>query len=854
MIYSKPDTIAKCRECTLNSQPGPCWGSGNPETAKLIYIAQNPGEHETNARPMEPLIGPSGRVFNRQLSEAGIKRSDVFITNQVKCLTPNNREPTQQEVECCRPLIELELGRCRSDVVVLAGSTAFEANIGDWSTLHPDYHPSTSIFERMGCVEQRGGRKWIGTPHPAYIMRFSGTPVKDEAVDHLRKAYKLSGVNIPLPRVITSPTDEDVQRHKEAARRGGIFADDIEALKTVSEEVTDEDEVGREDWKMDMCGFSAIPYEAIVLDTSQLGLWEDIWGDDSLLQCEHNGESDRFYLEQVSPQRNKRYDTMLAHHLLHNNIHKYLKPEVLRLYTNLPYFNRDLEPIDRKLYNGMDCITTYLATIRQLALMKNDVYVDVWGTEGERGRVIQSRLYDLYFGRAFPGEPGLGRILPILEEQRRKGLRVDLRKALLFHHILQYRKEYAEKLISDLLGPLFNWRSYGPNGDVQRLFYGKWKLPPQYNKDKKTHKEKLTCDAKAREAMKEWVNDDNYPSRKEDYAEAIEYFALADEAAESSKLLEYISRIDRDGRVHAMQKAHGTATFRIASKPNTQNWPTWGIGKDLPSMRSMVLPDSDEDLLLVCDFDQVELWTYAAQFGIRYLLDVYESGAYLYGEVAEEFYGRKFFNDEGPRRKWNRRPDITDSDILDFKELPLGLQYGARADRMAKRRGWSIEVAQARYDEWKRRNPELYKAHDWINYTMEQKGVLRPPPGMKLHFPEPDLQGLNCFGQTPSAVLLWTSMILIDDALKSLGEGDRITLSVHDAIAVNVRRAAIAPERMIQVHDSIVHPILSRPIQWLNGFRYRHSSKVGSMWDWGMEEYDKWIKTQSSRLTTSSPS
>lgn len=856
----KPDyTLNKptdpCSSCTLYTQPGPVWAEGDPDHAKVIYIPQNPGVNETLPGVMRPLVGASGSVFDRQCTKAGVPRAKLFITNQVKCLTPGNREPTEHEVKCCSQLLRRELDRCRADTVLLAGSIAFEANIGSYSTLSPDYHPSTSIFERMGCVEQRDGRKWIATPHPAFIMRQEkiGGSVIWEAIQHLQKAYAISGVKVPLPRILWSGScseeelTEAVERHRQAAKTKGIFADDIENQNP--EEVTDEDLHGDDRWPMDMCGFSSIPFEAVVLPVSKLGEWKDIWADPSIIQAEHNGEHDRYYLEKHFPQLNTRFDTMYAHHLLHNDIHKYLKPECLRLYTYLPYYNRDLEQaVCKEFYNGMDNIATLLIAREQLKQLQKDTYVDIRGLEGPPGTKYPGRLYELYFGTAFPDEPGLGRVLPILEEQRRLGFRVDLRKTLLIAKWLQSRVERAEAGIRKLLGPYFNWRSYGPNGDVQQLFYHRWNLPPQYILDKKQRppKKKLTCNQEAREKLSQWVLekdlDGNY-IRKDRYNEAAEYFTYADEVATYSKLLEFIGRLDdQDLRIHAMQKGHGTKTYRIASKPNTQNWPTWSIGPGLPSMRSIVIPDNDEDLLLVCDFDQVELWTYAAQFDIKYLLNIYNTGEYIYGVVYNDLpFGKNFFQEGKPRTKEFKNPEVQDQELLRAKAVPLGFLYGRAGESVAAEHGWKPSDGAKYREDWFRKNPELPKAHSWINYEMAQRQVLRPPPGMKLHYPIPDLQGLNCFGQTPAAILLLTSMIKITEEFKRYGlDGTRVVLSVHDAMAFNVRKAKTDPARMAFVHDSIVHPILSRPIPWLRGFQYRHSSKVGSMWDWEMIDYGKW--------------
>ena len=852
---------SSCIGCPLLHEPGPVWAEGDYLHARLAYNAQNPGKEEffdtDTGKPRRdpgPLKGASGRVFNRQLTEAGISRSDVYITNQVKCLTPNNREPTSAEIEHCRHFYTDELARCKADVVVLAGAVSFRENIGRYSTIHAQYHPSDSVLERMGCVEQRDGRKWIGTIHPAFVMRM--VDFRQEAVAHLQKAWSLAGVTIPLPTVFEHPDESVIARHREAARANKLFADDVEAVN-IPKDIAEDDYIGDEAWQADMVGYSAIPYEAFILNPSEVyEAWNDIYADPEVIVAEWNGSYDCYHTSKLCAQRNRRFDAMLAHHFLHNIIYKYLKPEGVRYYTNLPYYNRDLETVSRRLYCGMDNIATLLAARKQFLELQDDVYV-------EDGHVVRGRLWQLLMGGAFEGEPPLMEILPVLERQRRVGARTDSRKALLFRRVLESQVSQANVLITKMLGPIFNWHS--PD-HVKMLFYGPsvfaglktpsgaaklapvgiptWNLPVQYNKkeDKKSRRKVsvVTCDEDARKALRNYVNAST--ERKEQYKNARIYFDLADFVSGKSKLLEYLDRISPDNRIHAFWKAHGTKSYRLSSTPNFQNFPTWPFEKGLDaSMRSIVLPDDDEDLLVSCDFDQIELWTYAAQFHVKWLLDTYESGDYIYGAAYEATLKKPFFKEGLPRKKKNKLESVTDQEILRAKAVPLGFLYGRSGESVAAEYGWrSIEGIRLRND-WYAKNPELPKAHSWISYEMHQKGILRPPPGMKLWFPQPDLQGINCYGQTPAAAMLWTSMILIDREFERRGyQNTRIILSVHDSILFNIGGGRRDPSRVVEVVEEIVKPILTRPVPWLKGFRYRHSTSIGTMWDWKMQDYDEW--------------
>lgn len=824
MVYNK---LPECIGCTLHDQPGICWGSGDPATAKMIYIAQNPGKNEVEARPMQPLIGPSGNVFNRQLYEAGIRRDELFITNQVKCLTPANREPTQLEIDKCRHLLDRELSRCKADTVILAGAVPFKANIDTYSSITSHWKAPDNIIQRMGCVEQRNGRKWIATIHPAFVMRMPD--FKHEATKHLQKAASIAGIKIPLPEVAIDPTPDDIEQHRMAACTNRSFSDDTESFE-MPYTVEEDDYVGGL-WRPDLCGFSAIPYRAFVVPFNRVGeIWSDIFTREDVIQFEHNGEHDRYDLEKVAPQKNIRFDTMIGHHWLNNNVHKFLKPHTVRLYTNLPYYDRSIEKYNRRLYNGLDCIATYLAGREQIRLLRK-----VGIPEKFRWGNIET-LYDLIRVLGFP-------LLPLLEEQRVVGARVDIRKALAYKKITLAQVEQAEKLIEKMLGPLFNWRS--PKQKME-LWYDVWKLPPQYNLDKKTRQKKLTTDDDARVTLRRWIN--MTPDRREKHKQARIFFDLLDLASEKKKLAEYFDRISPDMRVHTHWKPH-TETYRLKSTPNFQNWPTWRIccgnekcicGSNLDSVRSVVIPDHDEDILLSTDFDQIELWTYATQFDIKWLLSVYESGDYIYGAAYEQVLKKPFFEDGKPHTKKYKLQSVTDADLLRAKAVPLGFLYGRAGESVAAEHGWPVDQGLKLRNEWFRLNPELARAHSTIEYEMKQKGMLQPPPGVLLHYPAPKLQGLNCFGQTPAAFMLYKCMIDIDKEFKARSWETRIVLSVHDSLLFNIRNGKSNPRYVKEAYEEIIKPILNQSVPWLNGFRYKHAVKIGGMWDWGMIDYPTW--------------
>ncbi|MCK5591245.1 MAG: uracil-DNA glycosylase [Candidatus Pacebacteria bacterium] len=93
------EKIKKCKLCPLaeeriNAVPG--MGDFN---ADIVFIGEGPGAREDKMG--EPFVGASGKFLDEMLASIKLKRSDVFITNIVKCRPPKNRDPHPDEVAVC---------------------------------------------------------------------------------------------------------------------------------------------------------------------------------------------------------------------------------------------------------------------------------------------------------------------------------------------------------------------------------------------------------------------------------------------------------------------------------------------------------------------------------------------------------------------------------------------------------------------------------------------------------------------------------------------------------------------------------------------------------------------------------
>lgn len=127
-----------CRDGTVKMVMGE-----GPPNARVMLIGQNPGAEED--RQGRPFVGRSGRYLNQVLSQNGIERGSLFITSVVKCKTPANRKPTQQEIAACLPLLVEQIENIKPEIIVLLGEVAKQTPRSEGIRYLETYHPAAAI-------------------------------------------------------------------------------------------------------------------------------------------------------------------------------------------------------------------------------------------------------------------------------------------------------------------------------------------------------------------------------------------------------------------------------------------------------------------------------------------------------------------------------------------------------------------------------------------------------------------------------------------------------------------------------------------------------------------------------------
>jgi DNA polymerase len=161
------EAAAGCVACDLyKTGTQTVFGEG-ARSAEAMFVGEQPGDQEDKAG--KPFVGPAGRLFDEALEDAGIDRTQVYVTNVVKHFKWVGRgkrrihqKPNWQEIAACRPWLEGELAVVEPRVLVCLGATAAQALLGRQFRV---------TRERGRPVESDLAEHVLATIHPSAILR-----------------------------------------------------------------------------------------------------------------------------------------------------------------------------------------------------------------------------------------------------------------------------------------------------------------------------------------------------------------------------------------------------------------------------------------------------------------------------------------------------------------------------------------------------------------------------------------------------------------------------------------------------------------------------------------------------------
>lgn len=683
-----------------------------------MIVGEAPGEQEVLRG--EPFVGASGAELSKMLQEAGIMRSECFLTNVARsrpfgndvgnwiCATKKDTQArgndpawvwvgdrlVHRTVAEGINLLQKELELVRPNVIIALGNLAFWALTGKWGV--GDWRGSV-----MPCTLV-ANCKVVPTYPPASILRqWSWRAVMVQDLKRAAKEAKsgeLMRVNYSfIIRPDYNSTYQLLTTHLEQAEKSPLtLAVDIE---TRSGHIT-------------CIGYAWSRTEAICIPLFSQDRVEGYWHEEEEVQLMYLLQrllthpnirvvGQNFLYDAQYFWRHLRYkprltlDTMIAQHVCWAG-----QPKALDYQASLYCEQYCFWKLDAKdwrsssigeeqlwIYNCEDCVRTF-----------------------EIGEVHEKNLVTLNLSQVNEFQHTL---FWLVLQTMIRGVRFDAAHRSEFALSLGDEIAAREQWFIDVLGHPLNPKS---SAQMKKLFYEDLNLPLQRNR--KTGAPSLDDEALHRLATKE-------PLIQPIIRRISEYRSLG------VFLSTFVNApLDQDGRMRCSYNVAGTETFRFSSSENAfgsgtnlQNIPKGGSdgdGLELPNIRKLFLPDPgmtifDTDLasadlrVVVWESDETEMKRMLAE------------GLDPYTEVAKEFYKDKSINKKDPRRQ-------------KFKSFCHGTNYLGTARGLAMRLGISVAESERTQNWYFHRFPRIKERQEYMKEQLRRHRYVQNAFGYRRYY------------------------------------------------------------------------------------------------------------------------
>lgn len=650
-------------------------GEGNP-SARIMIIGEAPGAEEE--RSGHPFSGSSGQELNRILNDAGLNRSQCFVTNiartrpynndigqfialKKKDITPEHQPLRDRYVK--RPIIdgiaslEREISLVKPNVLVPVGNVALWALTGEWGIkkwrgsmlgggeapkIIPTYHPAAilrqwelrhiTVHDFRRVAREQSSREYTNKPNWHFLVRPS-----------------LEAVIETLTRLLDRLDQQEVTLSFDLeTRHGHIACAGISWTKLDAICIPFMCVESREGyWGPEEEGFVVYLLYRVLTHLNAR-----VIGQNLLYDCQYTHRHWHF-VPRVAR------DTMISHHVAFAGLPKALDFQASMYCDFYRYWKDDGKVWDRKMgeeqlwvYNCEDCVRT---------------------TECDEGSLSAIRHFNLEEPNNFQQ-----RLFWAVLTSMLRGVRMDQKIRGQFAMELQTEISQREQYFIDVLGHPLNPRS--PQ-QMQRLFYEDLGQPIILKRGKPGEPARPTLDDEALEKIGA-----REPILRPLLRRIAEYRSLG------VFLSTFVSApLDFDSRMRCSFNICGTETYRFSSSENPfgsgtnlQNIPKGGddddSGLELPNVRRLFIPDPgftffDTDLssadlrIVVWESDEPEFKSMLAE------------GLDPYTEIAKEFYKDPSITKAHPKRQT-------------FKSFAHGTNYLGSARGLAGRLGLSIHQSE----------------------------------------------------------------------------------------------------------------------------------------------------------------
>jgi len=735
--------------------PRPKWvGPIGPKEARIAIVGEAPGEEEESTGV--PFVGKTGQVLTKLLTQAGLSRPDLYITNVIKYRPPGNRlenlhtigidqleeeEKTRQELKALNPSVIIAVGGTALRAITgIQGITKWRGSILNWEgikvipTLHPSYLVRGQFHEScLVLLDLMKARKESLNRDPYVdhrIARFNLT------YDELCNDLSLLKQDVELGETLISldiETDFGINYIKCV---GFAIRKDFSFVVPIVEELQPKWSLEEEEnlwWLM----------RSILLHKNAKIIVQNM-GMEFIVLYEWIGEMKIFF------------DTIIAHHLIYPELKKNLGLQT-SIYTNHPFYKDDAKnqayaPQALYLYNARDCMVTFEIYEVLDKLMKY---------EG---------LTKFFYDYQMP-------LCHILCLGTIEGILVDTKKIWQYQSIAQQELKLAQDKLNALLKEPLNVNSPKQMG---LLLYDKMKLPKQYKRTPQGRR--LTTDEDAMVRLSKM-----FPSP---------IFSLILEVRQKSKLIStYLKEFwDKDSRCRPSWNITGAVTGRLACSENLR-----GTGLNMQNIPRNIRDSFIADpgcLLYKVDLSQVESRLVAYMSQDLNMMRVFEDGGDIHCLVASMLYGI-------PLNKLNKQSPERDP----AKVVGHAANYKVGPNKLSSEAGVSVAEAKVLLEKYYSRF-NIGKWHDSVVEELAKNRSITTPFGRKRKFfgMWSDELFRSAIAHNPQS----TAVDHINQALtriyKRIPKDIKFLLQVHDELVFN------CPKGKIQYLDTIVRNELKKPI------------------------------------------
>lgn len=726
--------------------------TGPKDTCKIAFVGEAPGAEE--AKQGIPFIGSSGQLLTRLMTDAGINRQQVYITNVIK-ERPNNNDITQFiDIRSTRIVatdayqryiaeLKTELSLCSANVIVAVGKVALFALTG-----HLD------ITKRRGSILESTllpGRKVIPIIHPAAALRqYEFTHMIAFDLMRIKEQSKTADLNIPKRDYVLRPSYHDSIMWLKAAQSYEHVAFDIEVIKTAG------------DFEVSCISFALKDSTISIAFVDEHGdifnpdEEADIWLEIArLLEADmphkitQNGVFDAHFLfRKLGIKTKVHHDTMIAMAIANPDFPKGLD-FICSIYTLEPYYKDDGKTWfkiggryrDLWLYNAKDSAVTLESFVPLMA--------DI------------ARLNN---GTAYARQVEL---IPALIAMQERGINITIGDmAQLSDEIMSKLTTLQQKLadISPSLLPKTTAKSMTPSSQqLMHYFYTLKRIKPYISRT--TGSQTVDGDALKRIARK------GYPE-----ADII----LEMRALEKMRSTYLEMQLDDDGRFRCSFNPVGTVNSRLSSSKNI--FGTGGNAQNLPKSFRKFMTADDGYVCYEVDLSQAENRVVAYIAPEPAMIAAFESKADVHRLTASLIFGVPIDEVTHEQRQWGKKSNHGLNYALGYKKFAF-MHDISEADA-----NYIVERYHISY-------PGVRQYHQWVQARLRKDRSLT-----------------NCFGRTRRFTGRWGDELFkaAYDYIPQSTVATKLNLGI---LYIYHNQADFQPVELLnQVHDSIWFQIpLSTP-------------------------------------------